>query len=378
MDELFDPGMGMPGMGMPGMDYGIGPDMLPGIGPEQYMGAFQQQQDFIPQDAMWGMSQALDNYAPQFGPMAYDMPFEPDREKLGRLGFTEGDISTLQMLVQQNRNRMPTRDKLRQMGYNENQSVMFRYMYNISIGRIEIDTREAMAKHLRKLWRGPRIGLNHLPYSTVSELNRYCLVAHLPKPYDSLNSNRYYQFGGLKEGMYKVDKIAGGRTYITTPRRPVLTRNDSQDIPGVIRVESVNRRDDTITYSIDNKYVRICNRFVIAASLRRPLDHLGLSSILCMDGTTIYVMALPVKSGAGKTYYSQSQRVYAYGVDKEMLLPTLHDISVKMFNYFKAFMMEQEHGNIDYEQLVDPARIAAAKQAQADSTVVDFDNLEDE
>lgn len=388
MDDLgmdFVESQGLPGLGGPTGPMGpMGQDMM---GPEYGMG-YGMGEPGYGVDMTGGMP-----YGTQNGPMAYgqmtgmldqyDMygqpgvPFEADREKLKRLGFVDNDINLLENVVSQNRGRMPGQSKLCQMGLGYNQAVMLRYMYNISIGKIPFNTREDMAKHLRKMWQGQRVGLYSLPASTVSELNRFCMIAHLPAPWDCLNSAQHTKYGGLKQGMYKVDKIAGGWTRFTTTRRPVLTPSDPTEVDGIIRVESVNRKEGTVSYAANNHYVKMCNRFVIVATLRRPYDHLGMSSILCMDGTTVYVVALPVKAREGRNYYNQSQRVYAYGVDGKDILPALQNISVAMFNYFQAFMMEQEFGSIEYQQLLDPTAIEAERQEKADETMVGFDDLED-
>lgn len=400
MDEYgaFD-GMGID-QGFPGAGMGYGEMQMAGVDPQMglmvqqnqvltgpviqdpylagggYANQFGgvQQPVFGGQAGYNGMSQELDMMCQGYNSMA---PFVADYPKLTSLGFAPSDIQMLENMVRMNRNRMPTAPRLYEMGIDYNKSAIFRYMYGISTGKIVIDSWEAMAKHFRRMWVGPHIGIDNLPVSTATNFRRFCLVAHLPKPYDVLDSARYVKKLGLSKAMYVVDKSGSKATVIRSNRRPIIRFDEPTTIEGHVKFLGVNKDDGTLSLAITDPHVRLCNRYIVVASLRHPADHLGCNRILCADGTTVYVFAQMLKGGAN-SYYNQAQRAYAYGVDDKLLPSTLQSVTEYIFKCMGGMMVENMPGNLIYNLMLDNEQIIEARKQAEEAALADsyFDSLE--
>ena len=115
--------------------------------------------------------------------------------------------------------------------------------------------------------------------SKVTSVPRLAVVGGIiEEPYAIWNSNRYK---GL-DAMYLVKDVTGSKVTIETSRKPQLEWGKARDIPGVLEIKGI-RNNGKAVVTFDKKYCRLCNRFVIIASLRRPEFHLGEYEMVCFE-----------------------------------------------------------------------------------------------
>lgn len=116
------------------------------------------------------------------------------------------------------------------------------------------------------------------------------------------NSNRYL----VKDRLYDVVSYNDTNTLIRTTRTPVLANGVQPKVPGIgeikedtkpIRSKNGEPAKKTVLVSLNNKYVRLCNRYIVAASTQKPTFHCGMIEMICRDGTLLYVYAVELLGG---------------------------------------------------------------------------------
>ncbi len=232
------------------------------------------------------------------------MPFE----ELSKLYFTNQEIDILINLVGSGYKITPM--SLKQLGFTHEEVSRMKYMYDIVTGRITIESLEDFRIHLRKLYgKHQRIGIGDLLLSRVTRVPRKAVVAGIKdKTYCIYNSKRYLK----KDWMYDVEDVTSSNIVIRTKRKPVLKHGESKMVQGVIEIKSLNK-DGTVSIAINKEYCRLCNRFIVVASLKRPEHHHGMVEITCMEGTRVFIYAQTMKNGETPNYKGGTQRIYDFG-----------------------------------------------------------------
>lgn len=244
---------------------------------------------------------AMGEYTPQ-------TQFEFDESKLIYLGFNEIEINLLRMIIV-NGGKV-TVHAMTSSGLSYEEARRIKYMYDICTGRVIIDNLDDLVKHLRRLNANKRrIGISDLAVSRISRVPRKAVVSGINDLVFSMyNSERYK----LKDRMYDVVNVTPTRVMVRTGRKPILKYKQPKYVDGVLEILEVGR-DGSIIIAFDKKYVRLCNRFIIVGSLRRPEFHHGMIEIICVEGTRVYVYAQTLGVKELVKYNMGTQRIYDYG-----------------------------------------------------------------
>lgn len=289
--------------------------------------------------------------APDFGASSNLAIYTNDLE---RLGFSQQDIALLDAVASDG--RMPTMLGMRNMGIDAETADKLRYLYRIASGEVRIESSDDLSKHLKRFWRGERVGMHSLPLVNVGKLGVFCYVHGLSGPWAVLNSCKY-ESKGLKQCCYMVKKSSSERVLIETDRRPVLKHKEPTEVAGSIRIANMaaiySGETNKVQYSISKKHIRFVNRYVIVASLKKQHGHFGAYNIMCMDGTQVWVAAIPVRSKGASSYYKDSQRVYRYGIDVNDIKKDLDGVAGMIFKHLKAFNSVLKHPTLDFRTFVD-------------------------
>lgn len=236
--------------------------------------------------------------------------FDLDPVMLQSLGFTPDEIQVLSYIVM-NEGKASVSTMTQYYGIEYEQAKKLKYMYDICTGRIIINSEDDLSKHLRKMFgKHRRIGMENLATSRVADIPRTALVAGIPEdtPFAIWNSKKWPAL----ERMYTVDNVSGENITIETNRIPKLKFGQDKFIDGILEIKE-GPKDGKLKVAINKKYCRLCNRFVIVASFRRPEFHNGMVEIICIEGTKIYVFADTLSGKKYSRYGTHTQRVYDFG-----------------------------------------------------------------
>lgn len=254
------------------------------------------------------------------------MDLDIDTNRLIQLGFTNNDINAL-VYIRNNGGKF-TPSALQSYGCNPIEAKKLSYMYNICAGKIEIETKEQLIRHLKKMFGSNyKISIQDLEISKITSVPRLAVVSNIKeKPFDIWNSNRYKG----KEALYKVVDVSGQRITIETSRKPAIEYKKAKSIPGVLEIKG-NKVNGNVVVSIDKEHCTLCNRFVIVASLRNPEYHHGKCEILCFEGTRVYVYATSIGVKENVKHHIGTQRVYDYGIFPSDIKPKLLKVSRALY-----------------------------------------------
>ena len=236
--------------------------------------------------------------------------FDMDRNMLSKLGFSVEEMNFLEQLYYYD-GRVSVNKLVSIYGLNYEQARKIKYMYDICIGRKAIESVDDMAKHFRKMFgQHRRISLYDLESSSVGEVPRRAVVAGIPQdsPFNIWNSSNY----DTLEKQYQVIDVTQSNIIIETNRIPVLKYKQDKFIDGILEIKE-GPKDGLLKVAINKNYCRLCNRFVIAASLRKPEIHHGMYEILCIEGTRVYVFADTLASKTYSRFSGSTQRIYDFG-----------------------------------------------------------------
>lgn len=236
-------------------------------------------------------------------------PFYIDDNRLLQLGFNNNEINNMHYI--QNNGGKFTPQALQSYGYTPEQASRLMYIYRICIGKVQINTKQEMITHLRKLFGSShRISIQDLAISTLNKVPRVAVVAGLnTSPYNIWNSNQYKGTNAL----YKVVDVTGQKITVETSRKPKLEYGSAKKLPGQLEIKGVKANGEAIV-TFDKNYCALCNRFIIIASLRNPEFHLGKYEIICFEGTKVYVYAINMGIKENIRYSGGTQRVYDFGI----------------------------------------------------------------
>lgn len=300
-------------------------------------------------------------------------------QQLLQYGFTQQDINSL--MYAYNMCGKITPAVLQQLGCDYQQSQRLMYAYNMYSGKISldsipklakhfrivygctpdeankkayefnlqnggVDTKEGLVNHLKKINKNQvKITMNDLAVSKISNVPRVAVVANITQePYTIWNSNQYKG----AQSLYKVVDVTGQKITIETPRKPQIAYGQSKAIPGVFEIKGITANGNAII-TFDKDYCRLCNRFIIIASLRLPEFHLGKYEIVCFEGTKVYVFASNMGIKENVHYNGGNQRVYDYGIFPQDIKPKLDKIAKGMYQYLKGMNVEYSAPTADYK-----------------------------
>lgn len=289
-------------------------------------------------------------------------PVYIDANRLMSLGFSKADVDNL-VYVYNNGGKFTT-NALQSYGYTYDQAKRLIYMYGICAGKYSVETKQESIKHLKKMNGSQyKITMQDLAVSNVTDVPRVAVInitvpkkpANMTeyqyekmkeacKPFTIWNSSRYKG----RDALYKVLDVTGQHVTIETSRKPQLQYNAVKKIPGVLEIKG-QRENGNVIVVINSEYCKLCNRFIIVASLRNPEFHHGKYELLAFEGTKVYVYATNMGVRNTVKYNMGTQRVYAYGIFPQDIKPKLDNITKSMYQYLNCVSAEYMGSNKPYE-----------------------------
>ena len=252
--------------------------------------------------------------------------FNMDTNKLRELGFNQDDIQLMQY-VSSMRGNVTTADLIKN-GIEPERAKRVKYMFDIASGRVSIESEDDLSKHFRKLFgQHKRIGIQDLAISKVNKVPRWAVVAGIKdEVYQCLNSANMTP----DKKLYTVEKV-GARVTCKTKVRPVIPYKYPKKIDGVLEILGIEKNTGLTVIAFDKKHCRLCNRYVIVASLRIPETHLGMVKIVCVEGTKLYVYAKNIGTRENVSYSGGNARVYDYGIRPNEILPRVKAVAENVY-----------------------------------------------
>lgn len=269
-----------------------------------------------------------------------------NREYLLGLGFYELEIEKASYIM--DRYGKITRDLLLKEGENYEQANRIKYLGDIICGKIAINDMEELSKHLKKMWgTKKRLTINDLMLSKISKVPKKAVVAGIIDPtYKIFNSNNYQK----EECMYEVIGVSSNYITVESNKKPVLKYKQNKEIPNILKIKELLPNGNIIV-TFHRDYIKLCNRFVIIATLRRPEFHHGLIEIITIDGSRIYIYAKTIKQGEIVHYSGGTQRVYDYGFMGEEIEEKLCKSAYELYFKIRGVFSYMESANIEYNIL---------------------------
>ena len=282
-----------------------------------------------------------------------------DTDRLLSIGFSLKEVNTLIEILESG--RKPQVQYMLNLGIPYENARRIHYMYDIEQGKVNIETIDEISKHLKKMaGSGTKIGMADLTPSKIKSIPRKALIEGIKDAtFAVYNSSQYPYY----ERMYNVVNISRTNVTIETSRKPVIKYRQPKFIEGVIAIKEL-KDDGKVVVSVNKKYCKLCNRFMIVASFKRPEFHHGMVEIVCIEGTKIYVYAKTIGPKDTIKYNMGTQRVYAYGFYGYEISSKLNLVAGEIYNKLKGQYSESYSGNQDY--------IAIAEE---DSDVIEDDEI---
>ena len=212
---------------------------------------------------------------------------------------------------------------------------------------------DVLVRHYNYIYKHFGVGRNKISNRelfkpvNMNRLNKLVMVDGIKdKLFSIYNSSRYMD---LKDKCYVMVDNNGTNTTIKTNRMPVVPYGVKPKVDGVGEVRTINinsyndagelQTESTRVVAINNKYVRMLNRFAIFVSTRKPGSHCGMVEIICAGGTRIYVYADIFNDRDMINKSETGARVYDYGYFEKDLLTKL----AKVYNG-----VNRQYGGIMY------------------------------
>lgn len=272
--------------------------------------------------------------------------FDFDSLKLKSLGFLDVEIQCMQQVLCTF--GKVTMQSLQMAGCNYAQAQRIKYMYDICTGKIQVDSEDQLIRHLRKMFGSKkRIGIGDLPVSNIQVIPRTALIGGITDPtWQIYNSKNYLPL----ERQYRVIQVTSNNILVETTRKPVLRYKQEPKLDGVCEIKEM-KQNGKIVLAVNKDYCRLCNHYIIVASLKKPEYHLGLVQIICIEGTKVYVFAQDIGTKERSHYNSQSQRVYDYGYFKFNIDAKLKAVASVIYKKVCGVQANLIAGNSDFEML---------------------------
>ena len=299
------------------------------------------------------------------------------------MGFTRQEVDAYEYIYM-NGGKFTPNFLMCNCGYSYDQAKRLSYMNKILSGRVQINTENDMIKHVKNMigssrqeaqqyvysqsinsgyaqqnysdleltkhlrvanGQTRRIGMQDLAVSSITAVPMVAVVAGIQQePFTIWNSNRY---NGM-QAMYKVVDSTGKKITVETKRKPVLKYRAAKKVPGVLEIVGLKQTGEVVV-TFDKSVCRLCNRYIIVASLRRPEFHLGCFEIICFEGTKVYVYATNMGTGKNVKYREGTQRVYAYGIFPNTIKQKLKLEAQKIYNNLHGMRVNYVDQNSEYK-----------------------------
>lgn len=268
-------------------------------------------------------------------------------DKLVGLGFLNREIEIVTDL--RARDIPVTSQRLANMGFNPVQCKRLKYLKDILDGAVDVDSKEGLIKHLKKI--NPtarRLRIEDFAVSKVDKVPRYAIVGGIKDPcYSVINSKNYKE---AKDKYYHV-RAVNSRITISTDKKIVLKNGYAKKLEGQLELLGKEKGTGRILFAMDRKCCKLCNRYVIMASLRRPEFHLGLYEIITRDGTLVYVYARDIGVKPNLNYQGGNSRVYDYGYKKEDIASKLNTVSKWLYRGLKGVKVYKVGANAEFREI---------------------------
>jgi len=248
----------------------------------------------------------------QQGGIDYSSPPDFNYKRLMGLGFSKVEIDTCQRLF--NQGAKFTVSFLQQYcNYDYDTAKKLKYLYDIAQGKIDIETDDELCKHLKKIFGSRRkVTIADLPPSNITEVPKLCLIAEVTDPlFYCYNSGLY----DIKERFYRVVQATPTKTVIRTQRKPEIKFRGAKETDGVAKIlTDTPNPDGSIDVQFEPQYTRLCNRYIILVSTKRPEFHLGCYEIIVVDGSKVYVFGRILPAKWDLKYKAAQERVLDCGI----------------------------------------------------------------
>lgn len=261
--------------------------------------------------------------------------------QLLQLRFAPAEINILKQMIYQG--MKITSANLQLSGLDFERAQRIKYMYDVVSGRVVIQTKDDLAKHFKKIaGQHGKLGIQDLAVSTVNDVPKWAVVAGIKESmldarkygkniYTVLNS----QTLPPDKKLYVVEK-AGQKVLVRFKGNLAIPHKYPMEIPGVLEVKGRDQATGDIMLLFDKKYCKLCNRFIIVASLRVPEFHLGMIEIICGEGSKVYVYARTLGPRDTVGYSGGNARIYDYGCIKSEIQPKLKAIASEVYNHVRG------------------------------------------
>ena len=282
-----------------------------------------------------------------------------DKNTLLSMGFTDTEISHYTNIVCNGGKFTPS--ALQSYGYNFEQAKRLAYLNNVCQGKVTIGSDDQKVKHLKKMFGSEhKITIQDLATSRVTDVPRLAVVANIiQSPYDIWNSKNYKGTAAL----YRVVDVSGQKITVITDKKPVLKYGAAKKIPGMLEIRGVKENGGVIV-TFDRRYCALCNRFIIVASTRNPEFHCGKYSILCYEGTRVYVYAVNMGTKEKLHYSMGNQRIYDFGFLPNQIKPKLENVAQWIYKKIGGVEAKYDNPNQNY-------RVVDVQSNQADNSEED-------
>lgn len=257
----------------------------------------------------------------QQGCIDYSSPPDFNYKRLMGLGFSKIEIDTCQRLFQQGA-KFTTSFLQQVYGYDYETASRIKYLYDIAQGKIEIETDDELCKHLKKMFGNKRkVTIADLPPSNITEVPKLCLIAEITDPlFYCYNSGLY----DINQRFYQVVQATSSKTVIKTKRKPEIKFRGAKETEGVAKILSEEPNPDgSIEVEFNPKYTRLCNRYIILASPKRPEFHLGCYELILVDGSKMFVFGRTLPAKWELKYKAAQERVIDFGIFPNELKPRI-------------------------------------------------------
>lgn len=231
--------------------------------------------------------------------------------------------------------RVPSVNMLMQMlGIDYNGASRIRYLMEILNGRKDIsinDIRDmgdikCVAKHFRKI--NPtciKLSTEMLLPTKVNNIPKLAVVMGIrDKEFFNVNSKNPND----KLGYYLVESV--GQNNMTLRMHKRVNTGKRVDGDGIVTILGIDTHGNTLI-RVKTSNVRVCNRYIVVASIRQPSRHSGMYVMVTISGDLLYVYARTVEGNRylGKNF---SERVYDFGVIPRELNSRLKSVAVDAYN----------------------------------------------
>lgn len=226
-------------------------------------------------------------------------------------------------------------ERIQKIPYNEQEiKLMFKLaslnQFNITVQHLKIDS-----------------------YKSITNVPKYAIIGNFTESkFRQYNSSPQYQANNQLK-LYEVESLSDttGMLKIKVPLSSKVpcgvtfrTKGMKLEKPTKTEIEYGKYRPNEGKAYIEPKYFKLCNRYIILATLRQPSEEntIAYYKIIAVDGTTVYVVARLVPYN--KVISSQGikeQRIYYIGYNKNELIPKLQECKDILFQKLGGYSTQQ-------------------------------------